>query len=59
MKKNLANLLKVKTIISLAVIFTTCYLTIVKQLDTETFMVITSAIITYYFNRKEDKENDI
>lgn len=56
MKKNLANLLKVKTIISLAVIFTTCYLTIVKQLDTETFMVITSAIITYYFNRKEKEE---
>lgn len=56
MRKNLANLLKVKTIISLAVIFTTCYLTIVKQLDTETFMVITSAIITYYFNKKENKE---
>ena len=58
MKKNLANLFKVKTIISLAVIFTTCYLTIKGNLDTETFMVITSAIITYYFNRKE-KEDDI
>jgi hypothetical protein len=58
MKKNLANLLKVKTIISLAVIFTTCYLTIKGNLDTETFMVITSAIITYYFNKKEN-ENDI
>ena len=57
MKKNLANLLKVKTIISLAVIFTTCYLTIKGSLDTETFMVITSAIITYYFNKKEN-END-
>lgn len=58
MKKNLANLLKVKTIISLAVIFTTCYLTIKGSLDTETFMVITSAIITYYFNKKEN-QNDI
>lgn len=58
MKKNLANLLKVKTIISLAVIFTTCYLTIKGNLDTETFMVITSAIITYYFNKKEN-ENDL
>lgn len=53
MKKNLANLLKVKTIMSLAVIFTTCYLTIKGTLDTETFMVVTSAIITYYFNKKE------
>ena len=58
MKKNLANLLKVKTIIRLAVIFTTCYLTIKGSLDTETFMVITSAIITYYFNKKEN-ENDL
>lgn len=58
MKKNLANLLKVKTIISLVVIFTTCYLTIKGNLDTETFMVITSAIITYYFNKKEN-ENDL
>ena len=57
MKKNLANLFKVKTIISLAVIFTTCYLTIRGSLDTETFMVVTSAIITYYFNKKEDKDD--
>ena len=58
MKKNLANLLKVKTIMSLTVIFTTCYLTIKGTLDTETFMVVTSAIITYYFNKKE-KEDDV
>lgn len=58
MIKNIANLFKVKTIISLAVIFTTCYLTIVDKLDTETFMVITSAIITYYFNKKESSDKE-
>lgn len=58
MIKNISNLFKVKTIISLAVIFTTCYLTIVDKLDTETFMVITSAIITYYFNKKESSDKE-
>lgn len=58
MMKNISNLFKVKTIISLAVIFTTCYLTIVDKLDTETFMVITSAIITYYFNKKESSDKE-
>ncbi len=56
MIKNISNLFKVKTIISLAVIFTTCYLTIVEKLDTETFIALGSAIITYYFNKKEGGE---
>lgn len=56
MIKNISNLFKVKTIISLAVIFTTCYLTIVEKLDTETFIALGSAIITYYFNKKESGE---
>lgn len=56
MIKNISNLFKVKTIISLSVIFTTCYLTIVEKLDTETFIALGSAIITYYFNKKEGGE---
>lgn len=54
--KNLANLLKVKTILSLAVIFTTCVLTFKNIISVEAFMAIASAIITYYFTKKEDKE---
>lgn len=50
---NLANLLKVKTILSLLVIITTCYLTIREIIDPATFMALASAIITYYFTRKE------
>ena len=54
--KNLANLFKVKTILSLAVIFTTCVLTFKNIISVESFMAIASAIITYYFTKKEDKE---
>lgn len=54
--KNFANLLKVKTILSLAVIFTTCVLTFKNVINVEAFMAIASAIITYYFTKKEDKE---
>ena len=54
--KNLSNLLKVKTILSLAVISTTCILTFKNIVSVEAFMAIASAIITYYFTKK-DTEN--
>jgi hypothetical protein len=53
--KAIVNLLKVKSIISLAVIFTSCYLTIVGKLELASFMALTGAIVTYYF-KKDDKE---
>ena len=55
---NSANLLKVKTILSLAVIITTCILTFKGVISVESFMAIASAIITYYFTKKEDKEGE-
>lgn len=55
--KNLANLLKVKTILSLAVIITTCILTFRNVISVEAFMAIASSIITYYFTKKESGEN--
>lgn len=51
---NIANLFKVKTILSIGVIATTCYLTIKEVIDPATFMAIASAIITYYFTRKDE-----
>lgn len=54
---NIANLFKVKTILSLAVIITTCILTFKNIVSVEAFMAIASAIITYYFTKK-DKEGD-
>lgn len=56
--KNLANLFKVKTILSLAVIFTTCVLTFKSIISVEAFMAIASAIITYYFTKKETENKE-
>lgn len=53
---NIANLFKVKTILSLAVILTVCILTFKNVVSVEAFMAIASAIITYYFTKKEKEE---
>jgi hypothetical protein len=53
---NVANLFKVKTILSLAVILTVCILTFKNVVSVEAFMAIASAIITYYFTKKEKEE---
>lgn len=57
--KNIANLFKVKSIISIAVVFTTCYLTCKGKIEVAIFMSMATAIITYYFtkdNKKDDEE---
>lgn len=53
---NIANLFKVKTILSLAVIITVCILTFKNVVSVEAFMAIASAIITYYFTKNDKKE---
>ena len=54
--KNIANLFKVKTILSLLVIVTTCILTFKDFVSVEAFMTIAASIITYYFTRKENTD---
>lgn len=57
---NIANLFKVKTILSLAVTITICILTFKGVIEVGAFMGIASAVITYYFTRKdEDKEEKL
>jgi len=53
---NIANLFKVKTILSLTVIITTCILTFRNVISVEAFMAIASAIITYYFTKSESEK---
>lgn len=55
---NIANLFKVKTILSLSVIATTCVLTVKGNVSTEAFMAIAGSIITYYFTKKENKNSE-
>lgn len=58
MKQALINLLKVKTILSLLFSITTCYLAIRGKISMETFVALTTAIITYYFNKSKEKDEN-
>ena len=58
MKQALINLLKVKTILSLLFSATTCFLAVKGKKSMETFVALTTAIITYYFNKKESDKNE-
>ena len=53
--KNIANLFKVKTILSLMVIITTCILTFHNLVSVEAFMAIARANITYYFTKVDER----
>jgi len=55
-KENLASLLKVKTLITLLIIFVFCYKTLAGVEITSEFVMIASAIVTYYFAK--DKLSD-
>lgn len=54
------NLLKVKSIITIATIFTLCYLTIRGDVPIELFIPLVSMIIAFYFNKdkKDTERND-
>ena len=58
MKKALTNLIKVKTLITLAVTGAMIYGFIANKISTELFMPIVTMILTYYFNKKENKEKE-
>lgn len=55
---NIANLFKVKTILSLVVVITTCVLTFTGVIDVVAFMSMATAIVTYYFTRKDDNKEE-
>lgn len=53
MKNALINLLKVKTLITLAITIVFCYLAIVGKLPIETTTMVIGMVFTYYFNKKD------
>lgn len=53
-KKNLANLLKLKSLISLSIVTVMCIGFLKGTIDKEAFMLVTVAVITYYFNKKDE-----
>lgn len=51
--KNLANLIKVKTVITFVIIAGVTYGFIVGTVEPQTYCAFAGSIITYYFTRKE------
>jgi hypothetical protein len=55
-KKNLAALIKVKTLITLTVVAVLAYGFVVGRIDAEKFMIVAVTVITYYFNKKDEAD---
>jgi hypothetical protein len=52
MKERLTELLCLKSLITMAVVGTFCYLTIQGRISEDNFQTIMAVVITYYFTRQ-------
>ena len=57
-KKNLANLVKVKTIVTLAVITVFCVLALRGGISADNVMIIVTAVISFYFGTQHEKKSE-
>lgn len=51
--KNLSKLLSLKSIITILLTFTLCFMTFAGRLTAEHFLPVVTMVLTYYFTRKE------
>ncbi|MBS7360257.1 MAG: hypothetical protein KIG53_06610 [Oscillospiraceae bacterium] len=58
MVKNLANLIKVKTIVTLIVIAIFAVLSIRGDISADNVMIIVSSVIAFYFGTQHEKKAD-
>lgn len=54
--KNLANLLKVKTIVTLAVIGVFAVLSLRKDIGADQAMIVISMVVSFYFGTQHEKQ---
>ena len=59
MKAKIAKIIDVKSIITLAVIGVFCGLAAIGRIDTQSFMTVATAIITFYFARRAGKDQEV
>lgn len=55
--KNLANLIKVKTIVTFVVVAVFAYLAITGAISADNVMIITSSVIAFYFGTQHEKKD--
>jgi uncharacterized protein (DUF486 family) len=56
MLKNLANLIKVKTVVTLVVVTVFAVLALRGDLQPDTVMVVVSMVISFYFGTQHEKD---
>lgn len=56
-KKNLANLIKVKTIVTMAVIAVFSVLALRGDISADNVMIIVTAVISFYFGTQHERKN--
>lgn len=57
MRKNLANLIKVKTIVTIVVLVVFAVLALRGDISADNVMVITSTVMAFYFGTQHEKTN--
>lgn len=58
MQKNLADLLKVKTIVTLVVIAVFAVLALKGDIQPDNVMIIISMVVSFYFGTQSEKKNN-
>ena len=58
MKQNIADLIKVKTLVTLVVIGVFAYLAITGRIAPDNVMVIVSTVVAFYFGTQHEKRNE-
>lgn len=56
--KNLANLLKVKTIVTLVVMFVFATLALKGAISSDNAMIIITTVVSFYFGTQHEKKGD-
>lgn len=54
---NLADLIKVKTLVTLAVTVVFCALAILGKIDTQSVMIVVTMVFGFYFGTQHEKNN--
>jgi hypothetical protein len=57
MLKNLANLIKVKTIVTLIVILVFAFLSVKGDITADNVMFVVTSVIAFYFGTQHEKTN--
>ena len=57
MKNRIMELLKVKSIVTIAVLFVFCFLSVRGDIDSDKFMTIFTVIISFYFGTKYEQNS--